>query len=271
MRVFKKLILFIKKDFLVELSYKTKFVFSVGSVFFSVLTLFFLSEAFGTNIPHSITKYGSSKYFPYVIIGMALIDFMWVGFRSFSANLRFMQIIGALELMFVSKTSVPAIILFSSAYQFVYNGIRISLYFVFAVILYGNFFASANFLSLLIIMVLTFLVFVSIGLISAAITLIIKASDPAVSLVGGLFFLLGGIMYPIEILPETLQTIGKYLPVTLASSGLRLAILKGVPIGQLIPEISGLFIYTLILLPLAIVTINRAFNYLTQEGSTGFY
>lgn len=61
--------------------------------------------------------------------------------------------------------------------------------------------------------------------------------------------LLGGVMYPVAVLPSYLQKLSYLLPITHALRGARAAVLHGASVGQLLPEISALAGFCVVAVP----------------------
>ena len=63
---------------------------------------------------------------------------------------------------------------------------------------------------------------------------------------------LSGIFYPIETLPELIQPVAQLLPLSFVATGLREIIVNGAAIGDILPTLAGLIVWTIVSLALAI-------------------
>ena len=106
---------FLKKDFLMETSYRFSFFLQFGGIFFSVVMFYFVSELIGSapSVQQSLSRYGGN-YFSFVLIGIAFSNFLSVGLGSFSSSIRGEQMMGTLEAMLVTPTRLSTIIISSS-------------------------------------------------------------------------------------------------------------------------------------------------------------
>jgi ABC-2 type transport system permease protein len=265
------LLAFLRKDFLNEVSYKTGFVYQVFSLVSSLLTLFFTARLFADHPPAFVAAYGSTSYFAFAVVGMALLDYMWVAFSGFSSRVRLMQYTGILEAMAAGPASLPLIVLFSSAYSFLWTLLRVVLYLAAAQLFLPGLFSHTAWPTVAVVGLATLAVFVAIGLLGGALTLVFKSSDPVTSLLGGIFFLFGGVLYPVEVLPGPLASAAAWLPMTLASTALRRGMLAGAGLGEVSLELVGLITYALALFPLGVLSLRLAANSLRREGSLSFY
>ncbi|MGB6391098.1 MAG: ABC transporter permease, partial [Candidatus Acidiferrales bacterium] len=67
----------------------------------------------------------------------------------------------------------------------------------------------------------------------------------------GLSGLVGGMMYPISVLPPALRFVARLIPVTYSLEGMRAALLAGSGWGALVGPIVALLIFAAVLLPLS--------------------
>jgi ABC-2 type transport system permease protein len=58
-------------------------------------------------------------------------------------------------------------------------------------------------------------------------------------------------MYPVSVLPPSLQWMARLLPVTYSLEGMRQALLAGATFAQLWPAVRALLLFAIILLPLS--------------------
>jgi ABC-2 type transport system permease protein len=73
---------------------------------------------------------------------------------------------------------------------------------------------SVNLRAAVVVQSLTVLAFSGIGILSASFTMVFKRVDPVNFLFGSASTLLGGVFYPITILPGWLQLISYLVPLT---------------------------------------------------------
>lgn len=181
---------------------------------------------------------------------------------SFSENIRKEQMMGTLEAMLVTPTKTSTIIVSMSLWSFIFASISIVIYLLLGRFLFGISFQGANFLAAGIILLLTIISFSCLGIISAGFIMIFKKGLPFNWLISSSFQLLGGIYYPITILPKSLQVISHLLPITYSLRSLRLALLQRYPTAALTQDIFALSIFCIVLLPISILffrfTVRRA-------------
>ena len=266
----RKPVAFLWKDFLNASSYKFAFVTQFAGILFSALSMFFLSRLVGETAQPYLGQYGGD-FFSFVIIGVALAGYMQVALGAFAANIREAQITGTLEAMVATRTSAPMIILSSSLYSFLVTTIQILVYLLIGALAFGLQLKQANYFGAFLILFLTIISFSSVGVISASFILIYKRGDPFNWVFTSLSWLLGGVYYPITVLPEWLQTVSFVFPITHALEGIRLALLQGYATGELLSSILPLVVFGLIMVPAGILLFRYAVRVAKMNGSLTQY
>jgi ABC-2 type transport system permease protein len=263
---------FLKKDFLMEISYKFSFVLQFASIFFSVVMFYFVGKLIGESpsVQSSIGQYGGN-YFPFVLVGIAFQNYLSVGLGSFSNSIRAEQMIGTLEAMLVTPTRLPTIVLSSSQWSFAFTSIRVGVYLLLGGLFFGVSFAQASVLPALTALVLTVVAFSSLGIISASFIMIFKKGDPIAWAISTSSTLLGGVYYPISILPDWLQTLSYIFPITYALDAIRLSLLQGQGFADISRDLLALVIFSLVTLPISLFIFRYAVNRAKRDGSLAYY
>lgn len=267
---FKKPFIFLYKDFLNESSYKFAFITQSAGMFLSVLSLYFLSKLVGDSATPHLRQYGGD-YLAFLLIGLALISYVQVALRSFAECIRNAQTLGTLEAMLVTQTKLPTIILSSSLYSFTVTSLRIIVYLLLGVIAFNLDIRGANYIGALIILFLTIVSCSCIGIFSASFIMVLKKGDPLNWIFNSLSWLLSGVYYPITILPEWLQHLSYLIPVTHSLEGMRLALLQGYSVSDLLHCIIPLLAFTVIMLPLSLWGFHYAVRQAKINGSLTQY
>ncbi len=257
---------FLLKDFINETSYKFSFIIQFLGIFFTVLVFFFLSKLFGNAVSPLLKPYGGD-YFSFVLIGIAFANYLQVSLRSFSSCIRDAQILGTLEALLVTQTSIPTIIFSSSLYSFVLASLRVIVFLLIGVLALGLNIGDANFMGAILILLLTIFSFSSLGIISASFIMVLKRGDPLSWIFTSMSWLLGGVYYPITVLPDWVQKFSYLLPITYSLEGMRMALLKGYTLRALLPSIIPLLIFTIIMLPISIWVFKYAVKRAKIDGS----
>ena len=264
------LLAFLKRDFQNEVSYRFSFFFQFFNIFFMVGVFYFISNLLGPAASPFLTAYGGD-YFSFVLIGIAFAGYFGVGLSSFSNSIRQAQTTGTLEAMLSTPTSLPIIILSSALWDYWVTTLRVFIYLGVGVLFLSVNFAQANLASVILILLLTVIVFSSLGIIAASFIMVLKRGDPIAWVFNAISSFLGGVYYPITVLPAPLQFLAGLLPITYALEALRQALLNGATIAELSLQILALAIFCLVLLPVSLVAFRLAVRQAKIDGSLTHY
>jgi len=121
------------------------------------------------------------------------------------------------------------------------------------------------------VLILTIISFSSLGILSASFVLFYKQGNPIAWLINTLEGVIGGVYFPINVMPGYLQFIANCLPITYAIRAIELAIYQEYSIYQLKNELFFLLIFSIILLPLSLKAFKKAIHNTCCQGSLTQY
>lgn len=264
--MFKKIRACLTRNIQVNASYRLSFCMDIISVAASTTTFFFISKFFNQHTSAPFSALGSD-YFSFVLIGIAFNGYLSAGLSSFHQAISYEQSEGTLELLLLSPTKLPLILTCAVAGNFLFVTARTLAYFFIGWLIFGLDITHINFISSICIVLLATISFVSLGILSASFLLVFKRGDPIDWIFGGLSRLLGGVFFPISVLPAFLQHLSLLLPTTYILQALRKSIIHGVSIPQLMPEISYLVLFAAFCAPLSFFAFNAALHHAKKNGS----
>jgi len=263
----RKVAAFFVRDLLWDLSYPLNFFWRGGSIFFNLVTFFFLGHLVSGATAGHLAAYGGGDYFSFVLVGLALSTFQSVALTSISYAILYGMYTGTLEAMLVTPTSLSTIVFSSVLYQFVSSLLAVLVYLVFGIALFGFSLGKANLLSAVVILALSLVAHLPIGIFSASFLLIFKRGDPITSLLGHLSALLGGVYFPLTVLPGWLVTASFFIPFTHALEGLRQAVLNGRSLPELTTQVAVLSIFAAVLLPISLAVFSWSIHQAKRLGT----
>ncbi|MFH1459654.1 MAG: ABC transporter permease [Candidatus Omnitrophota bacterium] len=266
----RKIIAIIKKDFLIETSYRLAFILNIFSICTSLLIYYFIDKLFGSKLSPHLQEFGVN-YFSYVLLGLAFFSYIGVGISSFSHKIRSEQMQGTLESLLLTPTKTNILILSMGLWNLVFATFNVVIYFGLGVLLFKIDFSKINILTSCLILILSILSLSSLGIISAAFTIIFKRGNPIAWVINTLEGLIAGVYFPITVMPAFLQFIARCFPITHAIRAMQLAVYQGYALSQLKKELLFLLIFSLILVPLSLKIFNAALNHARKNGTLGQY
>lgn len=261
---------FIKRDLLIETSYRFSFFMDVFGILATLLTYYFIGRLFEGRITTHLAPYGGD-YFSYVLVGLALSNYIGTSISGITGQITKEQSMGTLEALLISPTKIWQLLVAMNLWGLLFNTIEVILYFLFGMILFGIDLTKVNLLSCLIIFPLTIVAFSSLGLISASFILIFKRGDPIGWITGTFLGLLGGVYFPISVLPAWLKNISLLLPVTYSIQAMQLAVYRGYSLDMLLPQIGMLILFCLTLAPIGIASFRYALRKAKSDGTLIHY
>jgi len=251
-RMLRKVLAFFRRDVAVARSYRMAFGLEILEAFFGVATFYYLSRFVSSQELNQALPPGTD-YFGFALVGFAFFDYLTVSMSAFDSSITEAQHNGTLEAMLVTETPLTMILIASAAYPFVLLAMRTVIYLAWGVMLFHFPVHQANWLGAAAILAVSVLAFAGLGVISTSYLLLFKRGNPARWLIVGASSLLGGMMYPVSVLPASLQWMARLLPVTYSLEAMRQALLAGASFAQLWPAVRVLLLFAVILLPLSSV------------------
>ena len=245
-----KLTLMFRRDFAVASSYRFAFLIEMFQALFGAASFYFLSRFVDSPTLQKALPPGTN-YFSFALVGIAFFDYLSVALNTFDASLQEARQNGTLENLLVTQTSLPVILAGSSLYPFAWMSLHTTIYFGWGAILFGFPLQGANWLGALIVLVASVLAFCGLGILSASYLLVFKRGNPVNWAILGLSTVVGGMMYPVSVLPRWLQYVARLTPVTYSLEGMRAAILGHASLRELLPSIAALLLFAAILLPVS--------------------
>ncbi len=263
------LVAFLRRDWRIEISYRTSFGMDLLSSFAVLFLFFFVGKVVnpGQVAPGQDLSGG---YFGYVAVGLALLDIMQVGLISYSRKLREEQTTGTFEALMATPVSPSWIILSSAAYDLLRATVTGFLTILAAIVIFGlRLETSPESLALALIALIGSLgLFASLGVAVAAVTVIVKKATGLAGLISIGLGTLSGVYFPINVLPEPLEFIAKVLPFTWALDVVRAALLGGNVNGA---QLAGLLGLAVLLVPISLIGFGLALRHSRQAGTLAEY
>lgn len=260
---------FIRKDFLEEMSYRMRFLVELVSTGLGIFFLVILSDFMGTAVAG---KLGDQSYFAFALVGMAFHSLHETALNDFSKKIRQAQTLGTFEALLSTRTPVMTLMACLPMYSMCRTTIKLLAY-----LLVGSlFFADVdvhwgNWPAMLVLFAASMLVFGSIGLTFAALTVVYKRTEPIIRGFNMVSFLLGGVFLPLASFPSWMQQFGALVPIGPALRGFRLAVLDDATWAAIWPELAHVMVFAIFLLPLSLIALRWSVRRAMLDGSLTQY
>ena len=254
---------FVIRDFQLAISYRVAFFIRVLTILI-VVTIFYYASRIFMDSPKMFGEWKDPM--AAWITGLAVLSYFMTNFSSLANAIRSEQLQGTLESVLMTPISVPGLIVASSALDFIAATFYSSLYLIFGAVFFGVTYQGSYLLAFL-ILILTTLVFASLGILSASFAMVFKKADPVAVLLGTGTAVFSGVFFPPQLLPGTMQQISKLLPATYGLTAIRGVLIENNGLNEARGPIITLLMFLAVLLPLSIWIFSRAVRRAKREGS----
>jgi ABC-2 type transport system permease protein len=261
---------FLKRDITREISYRLSFLLQMIGIFPAVLMFHFLSRLVESGLSGPLGRYGGA-YFPFVLIGIAVQNYLSQSLGAFSSSLREAQLTGTIEAVLCTPIGLPLWLGGEAAYSFVLSTLRIFVYLLAGQILSGIVLHWEHLPQVLLILFLTICAITSMGFVSAAFILVFKKGDPLNWGFSVLSWLLGGVYYPVSVLPDWLQYPALCLPICHSLEALRICLLDSHGYWSLKAHLLALAGWAVVGLPAGYLCVSQAIRHCRHRGTLGHY
>jgi ABC-2 type transport system permease protein len=261
-----RLLAFLKRDLLELLSYRFRLFLNLGAMLVGVFFLFFIGKTFSNSFSEYLARYGND-YFAFALLGMSVSVFVSTGLHSLADEVRNAQVEGTLEALLVTPTRVGLILFGNSLWSFLASFFESVAYLALAVVIIGLRVSVIQVLLVLLVLALTFLCFLALGMMSAAFIMAFKQGNPINLLFGTSSYFLGGLIFPVEVLPLPLQNVAWFLPITHASRAVREIFLVSADKADWQSAVVFLGLFALVAGPAGFSLLRLALSRAKREGS----
>lgn len=266
MRTLRKIAAFFRRDFAIARGYRGALVLETVEALFGVATFFYLSRFVESPQLERALPAGSN-YFAFALVGFAFFDYLSVALSAFDSSIEEARQNRTLEALLVTQTPLTVILAGSAAYPFVALALRTCVYLGWGALFFGFLPKAANWPGAALILAASILAFAGLGVLSASYQILFKRGNPAKWVVLGISGLVGGMMYPVAVLPGPLQLLARFIPVTYSLEGMRAALLAGAGWSGLWRPLVALLIFAAVLIPISFVVFGWALRRTKVTGT----
>jgi ABC-2 type transport system permease protein len=265
-RILRDLWIFFARDLRIASTYRSPFILEAIESLFGAAMFYYVSRFVDSpQLRASLPEGGS--YFAYSLVGFVFFDYLHAALDTFDRTLQEARDGGTLEPLLVTQVSLPVILVGSAFYPFVATTIRLAVYLGWGALLFGFPLGSANWLSVLAVLAATLLAFSGLGIFSASYLLLFKRGNPAKWFILGVSSVLGGMLFPVSILPDWLQVVARFNPVTYALEAMRGALLSGATVVAISQPLVVLVISACVLIPSSMAAFAWALRRTKMNGT----
>jgi len=250
-----------RRDLTVYLSYRTRLISQALTSVFSLTLFFYVSR-----LVHVSGFRTPGSYFGFVVVGIAMVGVLYSCF-SIPELLRQELIAGTFDRLLLSPfgavRSVLAMTLFPLLYSFALAVLTLGL----GCLVFGLRLHWSTVPLSVPVMALALLAFLPFGVLFAALTVVVKQGSVGTAWAIALLSIVGGLYFPVSLLPAWVQTSAKLQPFTPATSELR-HLLVGSPVGEgQLAALVKLAVFAAVLVPASMLVLSRAIRFAQRRGT----
>jgi ABC-2 type transport system permease protein len=260
---------FLRRDFRLQRSYRLQFLAQLLGPLLSLVSFVFLARLV-PNGQTSLRPYGSD-YFTFVLVGSGIAAFFSTGLVSFSDTLGREQATGTLEALLVTPNDPRMLLAAGALWPFCFSAVQLAVYFLAGLTVLGARISLGNLALVAVILALSLIAFSGLGLLAAAVLIQTKRAVIMVGMVGAAFAILGGVMYPVSVLPHWLQGLAHLLPITYGLDAVRLSLMASPNLATIARDSLALIGFSIILLPGSLVLFGWSVDRARREGTLAHY
>ena len=264
-----QILAFLRRDWRLARSSTVGFAWQAAAIVFATPTLYYLGRLVGPRAT-AIAAYGGD-YFTFAILGIAFSGFFAGLMGACAAAVRQEQIGGTLDVLLIAPASLPTLVAGVSLWPMLLAAAQGVLYIGLGVTMFHIDVTNMNLVGVAVIIVLTTIVSGALGLLATAFVLLLRRAEPFTGIMVGIGAMLGGVFYPVEILPARTRVVAQFVPLTPALHGLRLAVMRGADLTALASSIALLLVWAAVLVPASLGAAQAALSEARRSGTASGY
>jgi ABC-2 type transport system permease protein len=255
-----------RRDYRITRSYRLAFGLDVVYGALELVLYFFVSKVVG-HVPSSSLA-GAPSYFAFAAVGVVLGAVLLEAVHAFSAGLRGEQLTGTLEVLAAQPLTLLELCTGLLSFPLSFASVRAAAYLVIASFWMDLDLSRTSWPGVAGILAAAAFAMAPLGILAGAAVLMWKRGTAIVGTLVYLMSLLGGVVFPISVLPGSLHWLGRLMPVRFAYDGVRSAMFTG---GGWESDLLALVGFGAALTPLALAAFAAAFAHARRAGTISEY
>ncbi len=252
----------LKRDWTIFLSYRGRFFSHMFSGFFSIAVFYYVSRLVSTHSFHS-----SNQYFAFVVVGLVTFGILTSTLVTLPSDIRQELVAGTFERILLSPFGAVASIVSMTIFPFVTAVLGGLVTLTLARLAFGMPVHWATAPLSVPVIVLGALTFLPFGLIAAAAAVAAKQAAIGVGLIVTGISFLGGVFFPVALLPGWIQWTSKVQPFTPTLDMLRHLLVGTAMHESATSALIKMVLFAGVLLPPAVLLVHAAVRLGQRRGT----
>lgn len=266
----RKLAAFVRRDWLVLLSYRTALFTDWLGLLAQVVLFGFISQIVDVS---AMPQYGGRQpsYLEFATIGIVVNTVLNVGLSTLVSVVSGEQRTGTLEQVLSTSVRMTTYQVGSAAFTLLYTPLRTAVLLGIVALALGGRFAFGNVGPALVVLAAFVPVVWGIGLAGAGSAVTIRRGSGIGGFAGLLFGTASGAYFPTDLFPSWLQTVMRYNPVTITLEALRATLLGGAAWQDVMRPAGVLLLWGVVAVALGTVVFRMALRRELRRGTLNLY
>jgi len=251
----------IRRDAILFFSYRTQAISQTFSLLFSLALFYYIAR-----LLHATTLGTSHDYFAFVVIGLVIMQSLITTVGVIPGAVRQELVAGTLERFLVSRfgalSGIVAMLLFPTLSAFATGLIML----VLATTIFGLHLAATAPLAIPVAL-LGSVAFAPVTLLLVATVVVVKQAAVGTQFVMAGISIIGGLYFPVSLLPDWLRWAAYAQPFTPAADAMRHLLVGSKPQYSMLMDLLRLVGFALVLFPLSLWTLRRAIAFAQRRGT----
>ena len=261
-----KLLATLRRDLLTATRYPGGWWIVLVGMIAELAGFYYLGRAIGPGF-----RPGGVSFFSFFLVGTGFYGYLITSATGLVNSVREAQATGVLEMLMSTSTSPVSVIILNASSEFLRRSLYFAAYIGIGLLVFNRSAIGANLLTCLVVFAASVLVAMSLGIAASAMQILFQRGGGVVWLVGVTTSLVSGAMFPVSALPSYLQSLSAWVPFTYALSALRSAMLNAAGVGEVLPAIMVLLLFSAVLFPLSAWLLSAAVRRARYAGTLAFY
>lgn len=250
-------------------SYRLQIVLSVVGLLVGIVPLYFITGALQPVMADSIQTEGG-HYFGFVLIGTVATYFLSSAISILPGEIGSEIRTGTLEAVLSTPSRLSEVLAGMMGYGMLWTALRAFIVLAVGWVL-GVQVAWVHLPAAALVIGLLILAYLPVGMISSALILSFRTAGPLASGILFVSMMLGGVYYPTRVIPSWIQDISGLIPLTYGLRALRQILLEGASLGAVLPDLSILAGFVVVLLACGTLALSMALRYARRAGTLAQY
>lgn len=259
----------VRAGVLAALTYRMRMALSLLGVLVTILPIYFVADALQPVLESALRGEGE-QYFAFLVVGTGALLFLSTTLGTLPGAIGSGIVTGTWEALLATPAPRWAILAGLSGYAMLWSTLKCVVLLVAAASL-GARFEWSGLLPAVLVLALTLVPYAAIALVSAAAVLAWRTRTPLAQGMLLLSVFLGGVYYPTHVIPDWLQALSAWVPLTYGLRAARRLLLEGEGVAAVVPELEMLLLFAVVLGLAGGLLFAAALRYARRAGTLAQY